>query len=1085
MALRTSSSEEEEQKGYENRIIPNENTAGESPEVPLGEGASDTTAGRGGDMPVVTTRRFGGASNSTGGRSSSTSNSTPTRRGGGASTGTKAGASSSYDIRSAEQKGGVGNRGAVPNLEIPLGKGYTGKTIVPGAGKVLGFAGRLFNSKKARNGGIIGGGVVGVAIMVIIAFSPILRLEHLLQSINNRAFAAANNTLEHRMEYLFDRYILLKIANLRSCKAVVSNDCRANYANTGLAGNMFNAWRDARVEEKILRQMDLEVISTKNPDQKAGVHSFTLREISTGKTKTFDTEGDWVGLKDGQFEGGRREFGRNMRKAIKAETLAVNVMQRKSVRTYLVRKHIAKVWCFIACKKKDKAEEKIKDSKTKYKYRFIKKFVYPFSAKYAVIMTCITTGDVAGGRCSEKLKQQGLDRSDLPQAELDDLIEDLKDAEKRGQLRFSSVVLERMLTKILLGNKAAARATLSAVPAAGQIYMGLTIAYFIDQADQAVANNELSKMTADINSSQYIEFYLSMRSDNDCMKKGVCSLDDVRANAQEFDGAEESLVWQAYNNKSSSNVAAIISPAVFAQGSQNRQAEKEPRLCANGKPIPKGNLVCEEKKISRQFKIEEIRSNSFVDGAIDLVNPMNNCLSNYAPGPVPCAITVRSAVKNILGAVDFAVGTVFGPAVEIAKKAFENAPGSKQLVELTKKLFKNLMMAVFQKQFPLPLNADSPGPDKYDAMEAGGQLAGSEFNQGGYTDDGDSYGLGAPKISKKDLAAVYEDNLAQQQFEQSTSSFYDRIASVDNPDSLISRVAFVIPTSFSKISQSLISAPLNAFGNLFNSFNLIFSPANAQSLAQQQVAHNPFGITPYAYPLNHSAITADPSNYTEEKCAQLREARIKSKKENKITGFDEYPEDDPCLLEERTVEAGCSKYDDGTYCDPDNAWEGEGEDTATAPVSGDIAGLAQQLLDLAKQGKIVFGHNDFGNDSADRSNPDENIEDLAAGKEAHTTQKRRCTGNQKNAQKPTTPVKVELLKFLVDLAKSGNKVRVNAIVGQCHSGTSAHYSGIAVDFGCPLNVSKADEIGKKYGISHNFEHCGDPYYHYHYSVGGR
>jgi hypothetical protein len=145
------------------------------------------------------------------------------------------------------------------------------------------------------------------------------------------------------------------------------------------------------------------------------------------------------------------------------------------------------------------------------------------------------------------------------------------------------------------------------------------------------------------------------------------------------------------------------------------------------------------------------------------------------------------------------------------------------------------------------------------------------------------------------------------------------------------------------------------------------------------------------------------------------------------------------------------------------------------PVSGAVQSLAQQILDLSASGKIsiIDYSSNPSSDRADRSLASQQLTDLAAGKQANLSS--RCITGSTNAD-------LKLLSFLVDLA-GYTKYSINSLFGQCHSANSNHYSGKAVDFGCPLNTSQADTVGAKYGVSHNSESCGSDS-HWHYSVGG-
>lgn len=147
-------------------------------------------------------------------------------------------------------------------------------------------------------------------------------------------------------------------------------------------------------------------------------------------------------------------------------------------------------------------------------------------------------------------------------------------------------------------------------------------------------------------------------------------------------------------------------------------------------------------------------------------------------------------------------------------------------------------------------------------------------------------------------------------------------------------------------------------------------------------------------------------------------------------------------------------------------------------VSGNVQELAQELLDLADDRKIDIDNyysENPASDEADRSTPRKQLEDLADGEPAKGST--RCGHNNANIEPD-----VKILQFLVDLGRETNYT-INSLFGQCHSSTSLHYQGKAVDFGCGLDLNKADAAGRPYDVVRNFETCAG-HGHWHYSVGG-
>lgn len=158
---------------------------------------------------------------------------------------------------------------------------------------------------------------------------------------------------------------------------------------------------------------------------------------------------------------------------------------------------------------------------------------------------------------------------------------------------------------------------------------------------------------------------------------------------------------------------------------------------------------------------------------------------------------------------------------------------------------------------------------------------------------------------------------------------------------------------------------------------------------------------------------------------------------------------------------------------------------AGSTVSGNSKEIATQILAAAKAGKIKFNTLN-GSDTLDKSTPEDNIAQVANGQLANTT--RSCgSGSRGGALAPTTSVAldIDLLKFILEVSQ-GQNIQINALAGQCHGKpTSSHYSGKAVDFGCPFNTGPADTIGAKYNISYfKDETCSNGANHFHYSIGG-
>jgi len=863
--------------------------------------------------------------------------------------------------------------------------------------------------------GFLGGGIIAF----ILLFLPTMRLESYLANINQRVFSFASSAVSHRMEYLLEHYMILHVLALERCNNHITATCKAEYGG-GIAAGLFNVWRDARIEQKLIDRYGLKFETHKNPGP--GQARIVIRSSETNEVIRL-TEAQ---VADGEFTGGSRQFGNEVNQFLREETRWYEVMHRKSVRKYLARKHGVKFWCFFACKTKDAAEKKAYDAKTRLRYKLVERTIYPFSGKLGFIMDCIISGaDVnPGGKCSpEELRKRGIDRETLSDAEIKDLVDKFK---ANPNLRISQILIEKLLEKIM--SQQAARATVSSIPIAGQIYLGLVMIDMMDGMDHFIENHGLSKFAADLNSRQYLEYYTVMRTADDERKAGVLSYDEVGALMNDFNGAEDSLVYREnYGLKKSS--------------------QEDKYRCPNGKPIPAGNLVCEEKKVARSFAIENIRNNDLVDGLLGVLNRYR-CLQEI-PSTDTCLVPgPRLVVHPILGAINTAASTILGPAIDASLAAIKVIPGMGSIVTFVTDKIQDIFGAILGKIFPLPVQVDSPGREKYDGLEAGGEVAASEFGKGGYTEDGQAYGLGGKMLSSDEQRAIAQDYAQEQRYAYQNEGIVAKLTSFDFPNSLASRFIALMPTSFSQLPRQFTALLFNPFSNLLS------PPAYAVTSASSSSA---FGVQKSGYPIDDPSFKTNPDLLTDEYCQTVKTQWESSRSEDTVTGFEEYSTTNPCLLEQVVVETGSAVYtgDDTLGDGPGNSSSSD----AGGTVSGDAQALAQQILNNSN---IDLNASNFCRYCR------EDIKNTSEGRPAY--------GN--------VQLDINLLKFLADLGNS-TKVDVNSITGagSGHTINSNHYSGKAIDFACNLDVSKADAIGAKYGMKRNYEKCPDDG-HWHYSTSG-
>lgn len=801
--------------------------------------------------------------------------------------------SSSPELKKAEESGGETQASSDAANEEMADLSEDGLYKEDAKPKSRGFVSRWSARKRVLVGGVLGVSV-GSGLLVMVLILPLLRLESYIKRIEQRAFALAIDAVEARSERLFDKYMIRHITNLESCGSRRSVDCKANYANAGLASGLFNTWRDVKAEEKILDRLGFTIESTDNPNGAAGVHKFTLKDAA-GRKITFTGIDDWDRFKSGQFTGGDRVLGREIRKAMRDEFKLREVMQRRSVRKYLQRKHGIRVWCFFACKTRDNIDLKITDVKTRYKLKFVERFIYPMSPKYGFVMNCI----MQGGDCKPSDTQKILlDRSKLTESDIEEIVADFKteDGNFRSDRKLVTYGIERILTKIL--NKEMARTAVGAIPVAGQIYLGAWAFDMAYRVDDFVGNNGLSQMAASINSSQYIEFYTGMKTINDEMKSHNLSMEEVGVVMNDFQGAEESKLYQAhYGNSGSSPLSLLLGSTTYAQSTDSTSSEKEPYLCEDSQAVDHDDYVCDEKKVARTYLIEDLRTSRVGQGLSDsLFGTYSYCLAT-------CRLSVKYVVQSALDTVD-AVSEIAEPVIRVGLAALGLVPGIGQLMATMVDAVTSIFQYLYKTVFPLVLDVDSQSREKYDGLVAGAELVASEYGKGGYTESAESYGLGAPALSDQEVKLILKDYYLAQEADYKNAGIIEKITTLEYPNSFANNLIAAFPSKPNQAPERILSNLASVFSNVSSLFMNVFSswlPAHAATNSPRDI--NAFGITRYGYPINDPSFNREPEELTPEFCESVRAERESTKTIDPTTGFEVYTIADPCLLEEAVVEA--------------------------------------------------------------------------------------------------------------------------------------------------------------------------------------
>jgi len=749
--------------------------------------------------------------------------------------------------------------------------------------------------KIALGGGILGfvGGTIGLLFFLL----PSLKVAHLVNNLEQRFMGVAANAIEQRAETLFSRYVRNRVFPLvKACGNLVTPECSAGFdPGRGIASNLFSNWRDANIEQKVFTERGLRV------EYNRGTDRYTI--FRTG-TAGVDFDGPNFELND--FDGrdvGKSELRREIKKALKEFTFWERVMLRGPVRRLAARRWNVR-WCFFACKTIDNIRESSFSAAQRLKLKMIERTIAPFSDRLAVYFTCAVS-DCAN---QEFLRQRSrtLARAveEIGEAELKKITDGLN----RNNRRVSQALVERILTAAF--NETTGKAGAASIPVIGWIY----IVDAVNEIDTKLYNGFISQYLADNTAAQYAEFYLNFRTHFDEAIDDQLSLEEVGAQSQLFEGLEGSLVYQQELG------TGITGSAASSSG-------PEGYVCADGNPIPSGQLVCEERKVGKTSGYDSWRLSdeaALLSGAI---------LGGYRCGPFlgisiaignDCApgspeddeawlidegiheiFSVLNSVLEVLGKVVVgAIRVVAGPLYTW----FEERLG-------------DLAQMVLEHIFTFIQAGAGPGHQVFDDLYAGADVVGNDFAKGlEDPNSGELFGLGGQLLTDEEVQdnITYLEQNELEEFRQ--QPLFARLFSTQDSNSLISQVAMLAPadSSLSGIKQFMASLfnPISLVANLGTS---LASPVYAQTYQYQG---DPFEIDQYGYAVDDPLFSLDPEEITEGACVPGGELYEDWKDgiigddpgEKTQNGQIMNTEPNPCMLEYSTVNVLSSWFtnaDDG------------------------------------------------------------------------------------------------------------------------------------------------------------------------------
>ena len=740
----------------------------------------------------------------------------------------------------------------------------TNRTIPYSQGSKKIIKNRLSSSRRLA--AALGLGGVGTAIVVAILLLLPLKLDGLISNALEAAERIPAYAAGERTEYLFTRVLATRMLQLTY--GLDDSDIEPVFCKQrGAVGCSLLATYTSRYFSDTL---GMDMIKLPNQTVRITINP-KGRQALGGYARSWEIKltRDWG--ESGVLNTMRKiETNKDMRLYLKKEVnkRTKNMITRFVARRVMMMKYGVRSWrAFDATR--EKIDNKVADVKTAFKVGMYKNTIGKISPRFAAYIACLQGGTTT---CEDLLKtlSSNLDPpGDGPKAgETPEQYERRKKqyeslekigAKVRGEIpdiptqnMLSSSMAKLFSTRVLAavsGVFGAVMITDTVLKAVNGVNEGMLDTIGFDMASQVYTGFAFGDSTGVVTNWEKVKLGLFDGATGASVMSELGSLVDC-------DGS----TLCAYENGYPSSITASILPVAgaattgFARECSTDEGDKQVILAP-------GELVCPERKLYRNY------------AGLVVNNPWFQPLAQIAK-------VWEASIGKILNAVGTVVGWVTGPIVELLK------PVTDAIGKQLEPLLAWFMDTVFN---PPSVGYETTPANNYDALSGALHLEQWETMKNGVA-DGIVLGGGGMYINEEESQKIiaYQQSEEQESFDnQSTMA---RLFNADLKGSVAQQLVLQMP----RTPTGLAKLPTRALASLFR--------LPAATAATVPATSSPFGLPNYSYPLGDSALTADPSTYTEESCAASAAAREASLTANVPgTTVPVYTKTDPCALEKLVV----------------------------------------------------------------------------------------------------------------------------------------------------------------------------------------
>lgn len=703
------------------------------------------------------------------------------------------------------------------------------------------LANRSNRSKFLLFGGI-GAGLIGVTITLFF-FLGSFKLQGLMANVEERAFLRNNATLDTRSTKLMSAYIRARLLDIGdhpnfSNPDFVRDDNLLFRSNRVDRNNPFFDWyrtlRTSQFEQKVFEQHGIKFTSVVTPEGKfrpgqidiSGERPipFTTADISTSDFNKL-AQGDIATIQKFGKIVDTKVFDNNkagriaIKKVVYDNTEWWQVFKRRSLRKAIQNMTGVKSWRFF-----ETTRDKITDKKIDIRNRIIEdmlpddSLIQNIARCFYGLSTCVNSRDEADSRI--QADANGI-KTEAPPEEENTPKETANEAEiSKTAPALDAAGISDALKKILV--------------AADIFNRLLNIPFTLDMlasVDKGISH--VVKLVVVARGMQAAGLFQVFETSSDQMKTGQVSSQEVNAFMQNLDTETASQGWDSVIDGKGDPSKAYNT----GQCSQDAQAleEKDPQQykAKYGIYAP----LCQDQRISSAANAQTIQ-NDYKSTIGSVVHPIVSFWENLKSTPI---------IGNLIGLVEW-FGNLTNKIISPIVNSVLSALGLKD----------NLQAAI---AWVFAKTSNFLGLTILKGYESAGTMVNWLIQGGSYTAESSARQEGAALTTPATKVAAL-NAIAQSTTDQKNAySLYDKVASLDNTDSLAFRGATALSSLQSDPSASIVSALSSTWSSAVKNVASIFSGHTFAATPNGYAASQFAGIETYDYPqqcYDLDPITAQP-----------------------------------------------------------------------------------------------------------------------------------------------------------------------------------------------------------------------------------